>query len=462
MQFLSNLFSGLIIGGIASLGFAPVSLWIAPFIAFFLLYQILAKSAVKNRIIIAYAFGLALLLLAQSWTGIYVGNLPFIALSLMQAIFFLPFALVAKSPGIANSLTFSCAFVLSELLMRTIPFTGFGWSRLSFTQIESPLAAFYPILGVAGVAFLIGLVSTLRKVRFLAILFVIIAGAQFVPTDLKSSGKLEVALVQGGVPQLGLEFNSTPMAVYENHYQQSKLRIAPDSVDLIIWPENAVDVDIFKNPLIQSQISQLSQDLNTPILIGGISRISGDLQNIAVFFDSDVKQIYAKRYLTPFGEYVPLRTILDRFSPYVQDVKDFTAGTKEVVFDVGSADFQSFICYEIINDSFRDQMLQDFLVLQTNNATFGDTSQLEQQHNIARVRALEMGREIAYVSTTGITSFINKDGNIRTALPKFTGNVLVDEVNLYEGQTYAQKLKFYPEIASILLLLLLLLKRVRS
>lgn len=462
MKILVSWISGVLLGGVASLGFAPFSLWITPFVALYILYEFLTRSTLLNRIIISYLFGFSLLIFAQSWTGIYVGNLPHISLSLMQALFFIPFALVGRKSSMENSFIFSCALVLSELLMRTIPFTGFGWSRLSFTQVESPLAALYPIIGVAGVAFLIGLVSTLRKVRFLATLLIFIAIAQFAPIQLINIGKLEVALVQGGVPKLGLDFNSTPMAVYKNHYQQSKLKFNTESADLIIWPENAVDVDLFKNPIIKSEISMLSQDLNTPILIGGISRVSGELQNIAVFFDSDVKQIYAKRYLTPFGEYVPLRTTLDKFSPYVKEVEDFNAGTEEVIFSVGDADFQSYICYEIINDSFRDQMLQNFLVLQTNNATFGDTAQLDQQHNIARVRALEMGREIAYVSTTGITSFIDKDGNVRSAIPKFESNVLIDQVDLYEGQTNAQKLKFYPEIIAILLLLFLLFKRIRS
>jgi apolipoprotein N-acyltransferase len=380
----------------------------------------------------------------------------------MQAIFFLPLALVGKRSNLSNAVIFGCTLVLGELLMRTIPFTGFGWTRLGFTQVDSPLASIYPLMGAAGVAFLIGFLVAIRKISQLIIVCLFIIIANFLPTELNNLGKLEVALVQGGVPQLGLDFNSTPLAVYQNHYQVSRNKLTANMVDLVIWPENSVDIDIFKNPEIESEITELSDSLETPILVGGISRFSGELQNISVFFNPKIEKIYVKRYLTPFGEYIPMRSSFERFSPYVKDVVDFSAGTKKITFKIDNNSFQTLICYEIINDTFRDELTQNFLVVQTNNATFGDTAQLDQQLNIAKIRAIETGREIAYVSTTGVTSFIDTNGDLRSSTPKFDGDVLIDDINLYEGQTLTQKLKFYPEIAALLLLLLLTIKRVRS
>ena len=462
MRFIKELIFGLSLGAFSSLAFAPVSFWIAPFVSLFFLYKILVKSLIVSRIRISYFFGLGLLLVVQNWTGIYVGNLPYLALAFMQGIFFLPLALVGRKSNVSNAVIFGCALVLSELLMRTTPFTGFGWSRLGFTQVESPLASFYPLLGAAGVAFLIGLLVALRKVNHLIIVCLFIVIANFLPTGLNHLGELKVALVQGGVPKLGLDFNSTPLAVYQNHYQVSKSKLATNTVDLVIWPENSVDIDLFKNPEIETEISNLSDSLQTPILIGGISRFSGKLQNISVFFNSNIEKIYVKRYLTPFGEYIPMRGWFERFSPYVNDVVDFSAGIKKITFQVDNNSFQTLICYEIINDTFRDELMENFLVVQTNNATFGDTAQLDQQLNIAKVRAIETGREIAYVSTTGVTSFINTEGDLRASLPKFEAGVLIDNINLYEGQTLIQKLKFHPEITAMLLLLLLTIRRVRS
>lgn len=462
MRFFRDSFFGLSLGALSSLAFAPVSLWIAPFVSLFVLYEALIRSSRVSRIRLSYFFGVGLLLLVQNWTGIYVGNTPYLALALMQAFFFLPLALVGRKSNLSNAMIYGSALVLSELLMRTIPFTGFGWSRFGFTQVDSPLASLYPLIGAAGVAFLIALISALRRINYLVIVLLIIVSASFVPTELNNLGKLEVALVQGGVPQLGLDFNSTPLAVYQKHYKESQSKLVANTVDLVVWPENSVDIDLFKNPAIEMEISNLSQTLNAPILVGGISRFSGDLQNIAVFFDPAIEQTYAKRYLTPFGEYIPLRSFFSKFSPYVTDVVDFSAGTKKVTFNIDGILFESLICYELINDVFRDDLSSNFLVVQTNNATFGDTHQLDQQLNIARVRALETGREIAYVSTTGITSFIGANGHIRSSIPKFQGGVLIDSISLYEGQTLIQKMKFYPEIVALFLLLLITIRRVRS
>jgi apolipoprotein N-acyltransferase len=120
------------------------------------------------------------------------------------------------------------------------------------------------------------------------------------------------------------------------------------------------------------------------------------------------------------------------------------------------------ICYELINDSFRDQINSNFLVIQTNNATFGDTPQLDQQLNIARVRAIETGRFIAYVSTTGTTSLIDNRGKIVKKLPKFESSTLFGEVNHVNGQTTTQILGKYLEYLAGAFLVLIVLYRKRG
>ena len=377
----------------------------------------------------------------------------------MQACFFVPLALVSKGRRTVNSIIFALSLVLSETLMRTIPFTGFGWSRLGFTQVSSPFADVYPYLGVAGVTFLIALIASIRKVKVLVIILVAILATNFINFDPKKSNLVKVALVQGGVSKLGLDFNSKPTEVYQNHLNQSKLRIKPNSVDLIIWPENAVDIDIFRNSKAMGEIIALSKELETAILVGGITRKSGNLQNISILFNPDIEDTYIKRYLTPFGEYIPLRNFVSRFSPLASNVSDFSAGTEATVFETNGFTFETLICYELINDVFRDELKSEMLVVQTNNATFGDTAQLAQEREIARVRALETSREIAYVSTTGITSFIDSNGQIKSELAKFAPGVLVDQIQLIQGQTLAAKLRFYPEIVSFILLLFLLIRR---
>ncbi|MEY3128634.1 MAG: apolipoprotein N-acyltransferase, partial [Actinomycetota bacterium] len=269
------------------------------------------------------------------------------------------------------------------------------------------------------------------------------------------------ALVQGGVVNLGLDFNNKPQEVFKRHLDQSISSIKPNEVDLIIWPENAVDVDVNTNPQVNDSIKNLSTLLNTPILIGAVTKSIDGPKNQSILYNSAKGQIYTKRYLTPFGEYLPLRSVAEKVSKYSSQITDFKAGEQNTVFDVNGNRFNTLICYELINDIFVAEARNNFLVVQTNNATFGDTSQLDQQLNIARVRALESAREIAYVSTTGTTSFISPQGKILSSLDKFKPATLKSQLNATQGLTYRQSFGHLVEPLAMIVLLGLLLLRVR-
>jgi len=448
----------IILGVIASLGFAPYSFWVAPFISLFLIFHILKKQKVKGRLVSSYFFGLGVLLPNQFWTGTYVGDAPWIVLSLMQAFLFLPLAVVSQKGGRYNPFLFGFGLVANEFLLRTVPFTGFGWSRLSFTQVDSFFAVIYPLLGSVGVGFLIAFVVANRNLLSFILLALVIVGLNFWPNHQLAKDQFHVGLVQGGVSTLGLEFNSNPKEVFERHLQATRLNLRKDQVDLIIWPENSVDVDLFRNQDIREAIAETSLKLQTPILVGGITRVNGNLENISVLFNPNVSSTYVKRYLTPFGEYIPLRSILQEVTPLTNEVVDFSAGTNDNQMVFGTLTGDIFICYEILNDQFKNQISSDFIIVQTNNATFGDTNQLDQELQIARVRALESGREVAYVSTTGITSFIGRDGKIKSDLAKFESDVLIGTINTYSDIQLNQKLGIFPEVFVCFMIFFILLR----
>jgi len=455
---MNFLYAGLA-GLISSTAFAPLSFWPSAFIGLTIWYFLLIKLPLRSRVYISYVFGLGILLPVQHWTGIYVGNLPWLILCFAQAfIFMLPAFFVGKRQKF-NQIAFACSFVAVELLLRTIPFTGFGWSRLSFTQVDGPLQFLYSSGGVVLVAFFIALVSSAKSVLSLAIISVVIAGLSFLPRIETINEKSSLALIQGGVVNLGLDFNSKPKEVFLGHLKQTSDSVKAGQVDLVIWPENAVDIDINTNAEVKNLIIEKSAFLSTPILVGGVTRSRNNFLNQSFLFDSEIKQAYTKRYLTPFGEYLPLRVMANKISKYANKITDFKAGDRDTNFIINGATFQTLICYELINDSFRDQISSNFLIIQTNNATFGDTAQLDQQLNIARVRAIETGRFIAYVSTTGTTSFIDNRGKIVKQLPKFKPATLFSELNHVKGQTTTQFFGKYLEYLAAAFLLLIVLYR---
>lgn len=455
MRYIYAITAGLI----SSTAFEPFSFWPSAFIGLAIWYLLLTQTHMQQRLIISYLYGLALLLPVQHWTGIYVGSIPWILLCFTQALFFIVPAFFIRKGLKFNQLLFACSYVLVEALLRTIPFTGFGWSRLSFTQVESVINPAYAAGGVVLIAFLLAFISSCRSLFQFIFIALLIVGASLLPQLEQNGDKTRIALIQGGVVKLGLDFNSKPREVFLRHLNLTAQSLSPEEVDLVIWPENAVDIDINRYQDVKNLISDQAEELKTPILAAGVSKNSGFLLNQSYLFSPDLIQTYTKRYLTPFGEYIPLRSLSSNISPLATEVTDFEAGKSDTIFNIRGASFQTLICYEILDDTFRDQIKYDFLVVQSNNATFGDTAQLDQQLNIARVRALETGRSIAYVSTTGITAFINNQGEIESKLAKFDADVLQNELDHVEGLTLTQRYGKYLEYLALLIIAVIFLRR---
>lgn len=458
---MTNLLA-ILFGLLTSFAFEPVALWPFALIGFSGLFWLLNKSNLTQRLFSAYLFGLTFLLTVQHWTSTYVGSIPWLILGFMQATFFILPALFIKRNHRYNQIVFALSVVLVELALRTIPFTGFGWSRVGFTQVDSPIAVLYPLGGAVLVTFYIGLISASRSLISFLLLILVLPLSLLIPPTVSFNQPVKIALVQGGVVNLGLDFNAIAKELFNRHLDQSINSIELNSVDLIIWPENSVDVDIGRNSDVLKKVIDFSRQTNTPLLISGVQKNNEGKLNQAFLFDPQLKQIYTKRYLTPFGEYIPLRSIAEKVSKYTSQVSDISAGTSDTILNIQSSKFQTLICYELIDDSLIRKVEHDFLVIQTNNATFGDTPQLDQQVNIARVRAAETSRYIPYVSTTGVTSFIGPKGEFISQVEKFEPATLFGQIEKAKGLTYAQKYGMYIEMIAIIWLLTLLLMRRRG
>lgn len=452
-------FISIIAGVIGSTAFKPVNFWLSAIVSLSIWFFLLLKSNLGRRVLVSYIFGLSLLLPIQSWTGIYVGNIPWLILCFAQAFAFIIPAFFVVPGKRFNQIAFACAFVIVELLLRTVPFTGFGWSRISFTQVDGPLKGLYSSGGVVLVAFFISIISAARSFLYVCVTSLIVVSLSFIPSIENNGDESNIALIQGGVSKLGLNFNSKPQEVFQRHLNQTLKSISKEEVDLIVWPENAVDVDINVNVEVKRQIVDLSSLLSTPVLVGGVTESGSYLQNQSTLFNPEISQIYTKRYLTPFGEYLPLRKIASKVSHYANEIVDFKAGSKDTIFKSDYASFQTLICYELLDDTLRDQINSDFLIVQTNNATFGDTAQLDQELQIARVRALETGRFIAYVSTTGTTSFIDNKGEIIAQLPKFISATLTEQIPHVHGKTLTQFIGKYLEYFAFIYLIFIVYRR---
>ncbi|MGA1280342.1 MAG: apolipoprotein N-acyltransferase [Candidatus Nanopelagicaceae bacterium] len=444
--------------------FPPFSLWPAAFLGAGLLFFLLADEKLRRRFLLALLAGGAFFAPLLHWSSIYVGALPWLILALGESLLFSLIALAPIKKGIDGAIVFASSFTLIELLRMKAPFGGFGWGRIGFTQVDS-LQVFYPIIGVVGVSFIALSLSALVIARptFSLVLIPIIALSFFDVNQNTASGKsLKIVAVQGSVPQLGLEFNQRALAVLNNHIDATPKQ---SNADLIIWPENASDVDPITNLRARQGIAELIEEIKKPLLIGAVEQtISGPLNSSLLYgADGNLLSRYVKQDLAPFGEYIPLRSISEMISPLARQVRDFIPGDNWVKHKVNGIEFQSFICFEVLDDDHIQSgaVNAEFLVAQTNNATFGDSYQAAQQLQITRARAAELSRQFAVVSTTGFTAHIDQNGNLLTVPEQFRPVALEMEIETFKDRATTVR-GSYTWVGILSLLWLLCVFRQRS
>jgi apolipoprotein N-acyltransferase len=225
--------------------------------------------------------------------------------------------------------------------------------------------------------------------------------------------------------------------------------------DIVIWPENSTDIDPFADQAAYDEIDRAVRAIGVPTLVGAV--VAGPdathVQNMGIVWDPEQGpgEQYVKRHPVPFGEYIPLR---DLVAPYIsrldQIPRDFAQGTFDNVLDLGRVRIGDVICFEVAYDGLiRDAVLDggEMLVVQTNNATYTGTGQLQQQFAISRYRAVETGRTVVVAATNGISGIISPDGEVVDATAAKTREVLVEQVTLADGVTWGVRIGGWLELA---------------
>ena len=429
--FLSA-FSGLLL----SFAYEPVGKWwIAP-IAIAVHMYALNKSTRKLLSVLVFAFTFNAI--ALHWSSTFVGALPWIILALGLALFYLPLALVSRW----GMTTYPLMFLLMEEIRNYFPFGGFGWLRLAYSQPDAVYSQIAAVGGSSALSAIVLLTSLFffflgqRRVTFIPLIPFLFL---FIPVQLQVMGTSSVLMIQGNVPEYGLDFNSRAKAVFNNHLDLTQEELKKDDkVDFILWPENSVDVDPFTNIDVLDALNGIEQ----PLIIGAVLGKGEKLLNTSILWDENQPQVYIKQHLTPFGEYVPLRSMARVVSPLVDRVKDFEPGDgSNSTFTINNAVIAPVICFELIDDGILHNAAKEsnLLAVQTNSATFGMSAESAQQLSITRVRAIEHGRDIVSVSTTGYSAVIDHKGKVLQKTSMGTAESVRTDVELMEGRTPRDK-----------------------
>jgi apolipoprotein N-acyltransferase len=440
-----NLLGSGLSGALLFASFKPFGLWWLAPLAISIHIWVINRS--NKKIASALTFAAVFNLLLLHWTSIYVGSLPWIVLVAGMSMLYLPLALVSRW-GIAS---YPLIFIAMEEIRNRFPFGGFGWSRLAYSQADGPLAILARYGGAVFVTasvcvfalFLFFLTSRNMKPLLIAPLILV-----FIPYSVTANGSTSVLMIQGNVPNYGLDFNSRAKAVFANHVNQT--RVALQTVgkpDVILWPENAVDVDPFKNKEVFAELESFDE----PLIVGAIVERDQKLLNTSILWQESSKKIYVKQHLTPFGEYIPLRTIASFISPLTDRVRDFSAGNTKKIFTIGQAKIAPIICYEILDDALMRKAAQgsNILMVQTNNATFGTSAQSDQQLSITKIRAIEHAKNVASVSTTGFSAVIDYRGSVVQQTQMGKAQSLFAEIELLPGVSPRDRLGTWALVLTI-------------
>ena len=490
-------------GGLLCFAFPTFNVWVAAPLALALWAWAWAGVRPGRGFLLGLAGGLVFFVPTLSWSGIYVGSVPWIALATLESLFIgLAGALVGWlcRDGRVRPLAFALVWVVTEGLRARAPYGGFPWLKLAFGQADSPFGRLVALGGAPFVGFVIALAGALAALGVQRLLDVrsgrsgmpargvalpvavaLVLGVAGLAVPMPTDGQTAQFLgVQGNVPRAGLDFNAERRAVLDNHVaatlkaQQDVDAGRSPAPDLVVWPENASDIDPLRNADAKALILQTVEAIKRPLIVGALlEEPVGFVSNVALLFEPGQgnTERYVKRHPVPFGEYIPNRSFWRVFSKEVDLVRrDFVPGPGPGLFTVTSGGGTQIraglaICFEVAYDDIMRDAVQagaNVLVVQTNNATFGFTAESPQQLAISRLRAMEFGRSVVHVSTVGESALITPDGTPHQVTSLFTQAVVRGALPLRDATTLATRVGETPEwfaAAALLMMLALSFRR---
>lgn len=448
--------AGCVLAGVLLAGsLPPWGFWPLAFAGIALVDRLLADRPAGSRAGRMWLVALVLFAITLIWMKELTAPGYVIAVVVFAAMFAL--AGVAVPPGRGRHLALPGAWVLAEAFKGHWPFGGVPISDLALGQVAGPLADLArvggaPLLGGAAVvvgvviaAFVAGPARDRRIAGAVAVgVVALTAWSTVAPHGTNTAEPVRVAAVQGGGPQ-GTKAIFTDMdEVFARHLRASEDIEGP--VDVIVWPEDVVDLtegdiadpDAAHGP----SLSALARTENATVIAGIVQNEDDDaFRNFSVVIDPDgtFHDRYDKVHRVPFGEYVPLRAIVEPFAGPALTQRDAIPGTGPAVLRTDDGPFGVVISWEVFFGDRARAAVRDggqILINPTNGSTYTGTLVQTQQVAASRLRALETGRWVVQVAPTGFSAVIDPDGRVLERSAISEARVLQADVPRRTGFTW--------------------------
>ncbi len=355
--------------------------------------------------------------------------------------------LIPKGPG--RFIALPGGVILAEWLRWHWPFGGVPLSNLAIGQVSGPLA---PMLRLGGALFVVGMTVVVGSALaalwkrcpgvaagLAALSLVGLLAGVAAPAGHGTGQFLRVALVQGGGPQGTRSSDTDPEVVTQRHLDASA--DLPSGLDLVVWPEDVVDVTTLTGSRDEAELQALARRTDATLVVGVIEDDGTDrFHNWAVVYGPDGTELdrYEKIERVPFGEWVPMRGLLEQVAGDSLPERDADIGTEPAVVDTPVGRLGVSISWEIFfGDRARDAVNHggEVLLNPTNGSSFTGTQVQTQQVASSRMRAIENGRWVAQVAPTGFSAIVTPEGRVLQRTSVSERKVLYDTIERRTGRT---------------------------